>query len=346
MKWALAAVGFLIAVNFTFAQNRKITGRIVAGDDQHPVADANVVITGSRHGTATNVRGYFELSVPPQDSSLTISHVGYVTEKIKLPDVDKFQVSLRKEINLLSTIVLTTYPRKVITTPPLRQTSPNDSLNVVESLASFSKGMANFYVLAGNALYAEFKDYKHPLTIAFKVDEQGKMTDIEATDSTLNKVIAGDWKYMPPWKPAMQRGHPVPQWFLLPVIAAEPEEFYKYLTDNMIVPPQAQREGIDGHFFVSFRAHDDGKITDIKTVKGLGADYDVETSRVISGTPPDVVKSLISLTGAHNFTAVFRFELFPGEYANELSYPEITPDQYVLGELSISALRRKKTPKK
>jgi hypothetical protein len=174
------------------------------------------------------------------------------------------------------------------------------------------------------------------------VNEAGKMVDIEATDSTLDKVVAGNWKYMPSWTPAKQRGHNVPQWFLLPVISAEPEEFYNYLTDNMVIPSQAQRQGIDGHFFVSFKAHDDGQISDIKIVKDLGADYGAETSRVLNETPPDVVKSLIALTGAHNFTAVFRFELVPGEYTNELSYPSITPDQYILGELSISALKRKK----
>lgn len=61
--------------------------------------------------------------------------------------------------------------------------------------------------------------------------------------------------------------------------------FYAYLAKNMKYPEQAKRLGIEGRVFVQFVVEKNGKITDIKIQKGIGAGCDEEAVRVLSSHP-------------------------------------------------------------
>ena len=69
----------------------------------------------------------------------------------------------------------------------------------------------------------------------------------------------------------------------------EPEggmaSFYQYVADEMIYPEAARRLNISGMVFVQFVVEKDGKITDVKVVKGIGAGCDEEAIRVVSSAP-------------------------------------------------------------
>jgi len=60
------------------ATQRIVTGTILNEQDQ-PLIGANVLMTGTKMGTITDVKGRFELEVPKEYSELTISYVGYRT---------------------------------------------------------------------------------------------------------------------------------------------------------------------------------------------------------------------------------------------------------------------------
>jgi len=59
--------------------------------------------------------------------------------------------------------------------------------------------------------------------------------------------------------------------------------FYKYVGKNLKYPAQARRMGIEGKVFVQFVVDKDGSITDVQSVKGIGAGCDEEAVRVIKG---------------------------------------------------------------
>lgn len=61
--------------------------------------------------------------------------------------------------------------------------------------------------------------------------------------------------------------------------------FYKYVADKMKYPAQARRMGIEGKVFVEFVINKDGSITDVKTIKGIGAGCDEEAVRVVQSAP-------------------------------------------------------------
>ena len=61
--------------------------------------------------------------------------------------------------------------------------------------------------------------------------------------------------------------------------------FQKFLARNIKYPSQARRMGIQGRVFVQFVVDKKGNITDIKTIKGIGAGCDEEAERVMGILP-------------------------------------------------------------
>jgi periplasmic protein TonB len=61
--------------------------------------------------------------------------------------------------------------------------------------------------------------------------------------------------------------------------------FYEYVLEKMKYPAQARRMDIEGKVFVEFVVEKDGSLTDIKTIKGIGAGCDEEAVRVIASAP-------------------------------------------------------------
>lgn len=62
-------------------------------------------------------------------------------------------------------------------------------------------------------------------------------------------------------------------------------EFYKFIANNIRYPQTARQKGIEGRVFIQFVVDTEGKLTKIKTVKGVGAGCDEEAVRVLEGAP-------------------------------------------------------------
>ena len=68
--------------------------------------------------------------------------------------------------------------------------------------------------------------------------------------------------------------------------SADPRKFmqewvYKYLK----YPESAIREGIQGRVMVDFIIDKDGKVTDVRVIKGVSEELDAEAVKVISASP-------------------------------------------------------------
>ncbi|WAC41558.1 energy transducer TonB [Pedobacter sp. SL55] len=61
--------------------------------------------------------------------------------------------------------------------------------------------------------------------------------------------------------------------------------FYKFLGENMKYPEQAKKTNVQGTVFVSFIIEKDGSVSNVKTVRGLGAGTDQEAERVLGLSP-------------------------------------------------------------
>ncbi len=61
--------------------------------------------------------------------------------------------------------------------------------------------------------------------------------------------------------------------------------FYQYVASKMKYPKLAVRQGIDGRVFVQFVVNQDGSLTDIQVIKGIGGGCDEEAVRVLESAP-------------------------------------------------------------
>lgn len=62
-------------------------------------------------------------------------------------------------------------------------------------------------------------------------------------------------------------------------------KMYEYLGKNMNYPPIAQDNNIQGRVYVSFVVEKNGKITDVRVLRGIGGGCDEEAIRVVKSMP-------------------------------------------------------------
>ncbi|WP_420583413.1 M56 family metallopeptidase [Reichenbachiella sp.] len=58
-------------------------------------------------------------------------------------------------------------------------------------------------------------------------------------------------------------------------------EFYQWVAEHMEYPTQARKEGIEGKVFIQFIVDETGQLTEVKSIKGIGAGCDAEAVRVM-----------------------------------------------------------------
>lgn len=61
--------------------------------------------------------------------------------------------------------------------------------------------------------------------------------------------------------------------------------FYEYISTNLKYPEEAKKSGIEGKVFIEFVVDENGKLTNIKAVRGIGAGCDEEAIRVLKAAP-------------------------------------------------------------
>lgn len=90
------------------AQQKKITGKVLAEKTQTPMSGVSVTVKGSPQATATNEIGEFTISVKEGDK-LVFSFIGFQTSEITIWASNNVQVTLREMANALSEVVVTGY---------------------------------------------------------------------------------------------------------------------------------------------------------------------------------------------------------------------------------------------
>lgn len=96
---------FLMGSYVGFAQT--ITGVVIDSETQMPLPGANVIQTGTSHGTVTDFDGNFKLEVRAQSGSITISYIGYENERINYTGTMNLgQIALVPDADALSEVVV------------------------------------------------------------------------------------------------------------------------------------------------------------------------------------------------------------------------------------------------
>ncbi|WP_299549305.1 TonB-dependent receptor [Seonamhaeicola sp.] len=132
----------LFVVQFSFAQEKDITGTVTSKADGIPLPGVNVIVQGTTNGTQTDFDGNYSLTVNVGDV-LVFSYVGMTTAQITVADSNTINVQLEEDAQQLKEVVVTalgikktrkslTYAAQDINADELnkaRQTNPINSLS-------------------------------------------------------------------------------------------------------------------------------------------------------------------------------------------------------------------------
>jgi TonB-dependent starch-binding outer membrane protein SusC len=98
----------LFLSSMAFSQ-RKITGKVIAGDDNTGLPGATVQVKGTDKGSITDGDGAYSLDLPADASALVVSSVGYLTQEIAVGASNIIDVTLLSDDKTLSEVVVTGY---------------------------------------------------------------------------------------------------------------------------------------------------------------------------------------------------------------------------------------------
>lgn len=108
MKHALrVSLFWLMAVGVVTAQDRRITGKVIASDDSSPLPGVSVLLKGSNRGTTTDASGNYSLPLSASGGNLVFSFVGFTTLDVEIGNQTVVDVKLVADSRQLSEVVVT-----------------------------------------------------------------------------------------------------------------------------------------------------------------------------------------------------------------------------------------------
>ena len=99
----------LVGVQMVQAQTVRITGTVTSSEDGMPLPGVSVLVKGTTIGGATDANGKYELNVPTNAQTLTISFIGYVAQDVAIAGRSVIDVVLAPETQQIEEVVVVAY---------------------------------------------------------------------------------------------------------------------------------------------------------------------------------------------------------------------------------------------
>ncbi|MBD8488398.1 TonB-dependent receptor [Echinicola sp. CAU 1574] len=141
------------AVPEAFIENVKITGSVL-DERGNSIPGATILVKGRTIGTATDIDGKFSLDVP-ENATLVVSFVGYVTKEILVGNQEVFNIVLQEDAAQLDEVVVVGYgsQKKSDLTGAISSLNADDltSGGTVSNVAQAIQGRASGVVVTQNS---------------------------------------------------------------------------------------------------------------------------------------------------------------------------------------------------
>jgi TonB-linked SusC/RagA family outer membrane protein len=101
---------FLVVFSFcvnSFAQDRKIAGKVTSAEDGSGLPGVSVQVKGSTKGATTDATGNYSLNVSPSDTKITFSFVGMTSQDVEIGNKTTINVNLGADTKQLTEVVVT-----------------------------------------------------------------------------------------------------------------------------------------------------------------------------------------------------------------------------------------------
>lgn len=144
--YLLIFVVLLCSVQTALAQ-RTVTGTVSSEGNNEPLIGATVVVTGTTNGVTTDLNGKFEISVPENATSLSVSFVGYTPKDVVITGINTIAITLAEGSELQEVVVVgyTTQKKQDLTgsvaVVELNPVKNNSSGNVMQALQGRVPGL-------------------------------------------------------------------------------------------------------------------------------------------------------------------------------------------------------------
>ncbi|TKC10114.1 TonB-dependent receptor [Pedobacter polaris] len=103
-KISLSLLVMLLVSTSLFAQDRKVTGKVV--DESGPIPGVNVSLKGIPSNVSTNADGVYTIQVKSDADVLVFSYIGFVRQQIVVGNRNKIDVTMISENNTLNEVVV------------------------------------------------------------------------------------------------------------------------------------------------------------------------------------------------------------------------------------------------
>lgn len=91
-----------------FAQSRTITGTVIDGENNEPLAGATIIVEGSTTGVTTNLDGEYQIEAN-KDDVLKFSFIGYLPQFVTISEQSDIDITLSLDVKALEEIVVIGY---------------------------------------------------------------------------------------------------------------------------------------------------------------------------------------------------------------------------------------------
>lgn len=255
--------------------SRNVNG-VVKDEKGNPLEGAVVIIKGTTVGTTTDAAGRFALKDVPDDATLVVSYVGYVTKAILASAVGGNLTIEMQWGNVITDTVNVPPPPP----PPPAGSMPSNALVVLDGEITARplseippEGIKRINVLKGESAIAKYGD-------------KGKegVIEIYTKEDAAGKVMqAGNVKAAGYGKEETDEVFMVVE--EMPKFPGGDEAMMLWIAQRVKYPEQAKKEGITGLVMVSFVVNKTGKVEKVKVEKSAHPLLDAEAVRVIGEMP-------------------------------------------------------------
>jgi TonB-linked SusC/RagA family outer membrane protein len=99
----------MLTISTAFAQNKKITGKVLGAEDGLPIPGVSVKIKGASTAVQTETNGTYSITVPNSATVLVYSYLSYETIEKTVGNQTVINVSLQSTTNTLNQVVVVAY---------------------------------------------------------------------------------------------------------------------------------------------------------------------------------------------------------------------------------------------
>ena len=110
-NFKIALVLFFVLISYSGIAQGKVSGTVIDGEFNEPMAFANILVKGTTTGTTSDFDGKYEIELEEGTYTLVFSFVGYNTKEITdivVKSGDAVTIDVVLETNSLDTVVITT----------------------------------------------------------------------------------------------------------------------------------------------------------------------------------------------------------------------------------------------